>query len=52
MIQFERIDVSEEIDINNSSESKECMLCNYWYFNDIGYEYEQYVCDGYRVIYQ
>ena len=46
MIQYERIDVSEGIDINKSNESKECMLCYYWYFKDIGYEYGQYVCNG------
>ena len=22
------------------------MLCYYWYFKDIDYEYEQYVCNG------
>ena len=22
------------------------MLCRYWYFKVIGYEYEQYVCNG------
>ena len=22
------------------------MLSHYWYFEDIGYEYEQYVCNG------
>ena len=37
MIQYERIDVSEGIDINKSTESKECMICHYWYFLDIGY---------------
>ena len=21
------------------------MICHYWYFKDIGYEYEQYVCN-------
>ena len=46
MILYERIDISEGIDINKSNESKECMLCHYWYFKDVGYEYEQYVCNG------
>ena len=45
MIQYERIDVSEGTDINKISESKECMLCHYWYLKDIGYEYQQYVCN-------
>ena len=35
MPQYERIDVSEGIEINKSNKSKECMICNYWYFRDI-----------------
>ena len=23
-------------------------ICHYWYFKDIGYKYEQYVCNGCR----
>ena len=22
------------------------MICHYWYFEDIGYKYEPYVCNG------
>ena len=46
MIQYKKNDVSEGIDINKSNESKECMLCHYWYFKNIDYEYEQYICIG------
>ena len=46
ILQYERIDVSEEIDLNRSNKSKECMICHYWYFKDIGYKYEPYVCNG------
>ena len=46
MLQYDRIDVSEGIDINKTSESKECMLCHYWYFKDIGYKFQLYVCNG------
>ena len=34
MLQHDKIDVSEGIDINKTSESRECMLCHYWYFKD------------------
>ena len=30
MLQYEKTDVSEGIDTNKTSESKECMLCHYW----------------------
>ena len=46
MLQYNRIDVSEGIDINKTSESKECMLCHYWYFKDVGYKFQPYVCNG------
>ena len=28
------------IDLNKSDKSKESMICDYWYFKDIGYKYE------------
>ena len=31
MLYFDRIDVSEGIDVNKTSESKECNICHYWY---------------------
>ena len=46
MIQYERIDVLEGIDINKTSKSKECMLCHYLYSIDKVYKYEPYVCNG------
>ena len=32
MLYFDRIDVSEGIDINKTNASKECDICHYWYF--------------------
>ena len=46
MLQYERIDVSEEIDINKTSLSKEYMLCHYWFFKDVGFKFEEHVCNG------
>ena len=46
MIEYERIDVSEGIDINKTNKSKEFMLCHYWYFLDNNFSYEPYLCDG------
>ena len=45
MLQYEKIDISEGIDINKSHKSKECMICHYWYFKDIGYKHESYACN-------
>ena len=32
MLYYDRIDVSEGIDVNKTSASKECDVCHYWYF--------------------
>ena len=45
MIQYERIDISEEIALNKSDKSM-CMICHYWCFKEIGYKYEPHVCNG------
>ena len=45
MLQYEKIDVSEGIDTNKTSASKECMLCHYWYFKDVGFKFEPHVCN-------
>ena len=45
-LQYDRIDVSEGIDINKPSESKECMLCHYWYFKGVVSKFHPYVCNG------
>ena len=37
MLYFDRIDVSEEIDVNKISKSKECDICHYWYFLNKGF---------------
>ena len=46
MLEFDRIDMSEEVDVNKTSLSKECDICHYWYFKDIGFKYEPYLCNG------
>ena len=45
MLQYERIDISEGTDFDKSDKSKECMICHYWYFKDIGCKYETHVCN-------
>ena len=46
MMEYDRTDVSEGIYINKTSESKECMLCHYWYFKGVGYKFQPYVYTG------
>ena len=46
MLEYERIDISEGIDVNKTNLSKECDICYYWYFKNIGFKYELYLCNG------
>ena len=46
MLEYDRIDISEGIDINKTNKSKECKICHYWYFKDIGFKYEPHLCNG------
>ena len=43
---YERINISDGIDVNDSDKSKKCMLCHYWYFLDKNISYGPYLCDG------
>ena len=45
MLEYDRIDISEGIDVNKTSALKECDICHYWYLKDIGFKYEPYLCN-------
>ena len=40
-----KVDVSEGIDVNKTSASKECELCHNWFFNDFVFKSEEHVCN-------
>ena len=46
MLEFDRIDISDKSDVNRANLSKECYICHYWYFKDIDFKYEKYLCNG------
>ena len=43
MLQYKKIDVPEGIDANKTSASKECELCQYWFFKDAAFKFEEHV---------
>ena len=45
MLQYQKIDISERIDVNKTTASKECELCDYWIFKHVGFKYEKHVCN-------
>ena len=45
MICYDRIGVSEGIDVNKTSKLKECDICHYWYFLNKGFKFQPNTCN-------
>ena len=45
MLRYHKINVSEGIDVNKTSDSEECELCHYWFLKDVGFKFEKHVCN-------
>ena len=43
MLGYDRIDISEGIEINKTNVSKECDICHFWYFLGKGFKHEPYL---------
>ena len=43
MLHYDRIEVSESIDVNKASESKESDVCHCWYILNRRFEFQVYV---------
>ena len=52
MLEYDKIDISEGIDINKANASKECDICHYWYFLDKIFNNEPYLCNVYHDLMQ
>ena len=46
MWEYDRIDISEGIDVNKTNASKEYDMCHYWYLSDKGFKFEPYLCNS------
>ena len=46
MLEYDRIDISEGIDVDKTNKSKECKLCHYQYFLNKNFSFDPYTCDG------
>ena len=50
MLEYDRIDISEGIQINKTNASKERDICHYWYFLSKNVNYKPYLCNGSGII--
>ena len=44
MVYYDRIDVSERIDVKKTSSSKECDVCHYLYFLIYSFKFQPNIC--------
>ena len=47
MPHYDKIDISEGINLTKSNNSKECMISHYWLFNH-GFKFQDSACNGCR----
>ena len=52
MLEYDRIDILEGIDVNKTIESKHYDNFHYWCFKDIAFSYEPYLCNGFHNLMQ
>ena len=46
MLKYDRIDLTERIDLDKTNKSKECKFCHYWYYLNKNFGYGPFTCDG------
>ena len=46
MLEYDRVYISEGINVNKTNLWKECDIWHYWCFKDVGFKYENYLCNG------
>ena len=46
MLKYDKIDITEAIDLNKTNKSKECMFYHYWYYLNKNFSYGPFTCDG------
>ena len=46
MLKYDKIDITEGIDVDKTNKSRECMFCHYWYYLNKNISYSPFICDG------
>ena len=44
MLYYDKTNVFEGIHVNNTSKTRECDICHYWYFLDKGLKFQRGIC--------
>ena len=46
MLKYDKIDITEVINLHKTNKSRECMFCHYWYYLNKNFSYGPFTCDG------
>ena len=46
MLKCDKIDFTEEIDVDKTNKSRECMFWHYWYYLNKNFSYGSFTCHG------
>ena len=46
MLKYDKIGITEGIDLNKTNKSRECMFCHYWYYLNKNFSYGPFTCNG------
>ena len=46
MLKYDKIDITEGIDLDKANKSRECMFCHYWYYLNKNFSYGSFTFDG------
>ena len=46
MLKYDKIDITEGIDLNKTNKSSECLFCHYWCYLNKKFSYGTFTCDG------
>ena len=46
MLKYDKIDISEGIDVDKTNKSRECMFFHYWHYLNKNFSYGLFTCDG------
>ena len=47
MLKYDKIDITEGIDVDKTNKLRECMFCHYWYYLNKNFSYGPFTCGGY-----
>ena len=48
MLEYDRVDMLERIDVNKNNGSSESIICHYWCFLDINFRFQQELYDDWH----